>query len=345
MDAFAQLSRLKGEGLVPLEQDGGSLAVCPDMGARVFARLGGLSLHRIDLEVVADPSRPFNNFGGANLWPAPEGGKFGFNYRGNDWYVPPAINSEPFQIASRSVEAVKLKKTTELTNRAGTTLQVHITREVGFVPVPLILQEATPQRWLAFQTVDRFQVLNEAGTDQALLAAWTLDQFQATDQTISFCAVRNPREAINFDFYAPPGDRTVVHEKGFTYATDGLRKGQIGIRKAANPSLIGFFDRSRHLLALKINRTVSDGLLFNIADNEQPEGPYSAADSYSIFNSDPDMRAFELETIGPLQLRNGKLESSEVISLNAFALFDDVADIDRFLAVNLGPLNESQPNL
>ena len=54
------------------------------------------SIPRIDLAAVRQPDQPFNNFGGMNLWPAPEGGPFGFNYEGSRWYVQPAINVEPF---------------------------------------------------------------------------------------------------------------------------------------------------------------------------------------------------------------------------------------------------------
>ncbi len=80
-----------------IHQAGGVRAVfAPDLGARVFCELDGLLLHRLDLENVREPNRPFNNFGGNNFWPAPEGGQFGFNYEGDTWRVQAAINNQPF---------------------------------------------------------------------------------------------------------------------------------------------------------------------------------------------------------------------------------------------------------
>jgi hypothetical protein len=40
------------------------LAVCPTLGGRVFADIGGVCAHRLDLDNVAAPNRPFNNYGG-----------------------------------------------------------------------------------------------------------------------------------------------------------------------------------------------------------------------------------------------------------------------------------------
>jgi hypothetical protein len=168
------------------------------------------------------------------------------------------------------------------------------------------------------------------------MAAWSLEQFTATDTTLSFCAVREPRAAINFDFYAHPGARIGYHEKGFTYRTDGKGRGQIGIRQAAGPAWIGFADKARKLVCLRINQGPADGIYFNIADNDQPKNPLSAADSYSIFNSDPDMNAFELETVGAARAADGLLKGSVLNSLTLFAVAESPAELDAFLALQLG---------
>ena len=58
----------------------------PDLGARVFCELDGVCVHRLDMDAVRNPGEAFNNYGGNNFWPAPEGGVFGFNYHGDTWY-------------------------------------------------------------------------------------------------------------------------------------------------------------------------------------------------------------------------------------------------------------------
>lgn len=192
------------------------------------------------------------------------------------------------------------------------------------------------KEFLAYSTVDSFKVHNAVSTEQALLASWTLEQFDATDDTLSFCAVPNPESAINFDFYEHPGDKISYYEKGFTYRTDARRKGQIGIKAAAGALFIGFIDRTRNLVGVRENRGPNDGTFFNIADNDQPHGAFSAADNYSIFNSDESMKAFELETVGAAQIQNNILKGAKLISATSFAVFENQKHIDDFLNEHLG---------
>ena len=334
---FQELLRIKKGAVLVFQNGKAACALCPDMGGRVFGELGGHSLHRIDLDAARRPDQPFANFGGGNFWPAPEGGKFGFNYRLNEWYVQPCINAEPFQVDSHNDRAAVLQKQVVLVNRVGTKVETRMQRAFRLLSkLPPGLQRYHLEGLLAYQTTDTFIVLNRVPVDAALLAGWTLEQFAGTDQTISFCAVDHPEQAINFDFYEHPGERIAYAPRGFTYNTDARRKGQIGIRQAAGARFIGFYDLSRRLVCLRENCSVAGGLYFNIADNDQPRGPASAADNYSIFNSDADMGAFELETIGAAQVEQNWLKGSELISITTFAIFKNLRDLQGFMNETLG---------
>jgi hypothetical protein len=176
------------------------------------------------------------------------------------------------------------------------------------------------------------RVLNQVSPSDALLSAWNLEQFNATEETVSFVSVENPRESINFDFYEPrPHSQIAYGPRGFTYQTNGKQRGQIGIHESAKPTLIGFYDLKNNFLCLKENQSSNEGLFFNIADNEQKQGAYSARDFYSIFNSDESMSAFELETIAPLIVENGYLKESTLISTTTFATFSDSSSLLHFL--------------
>ncbi|MDP2989047.1 MAG: hypothetical protein Q8O57_00575 [Kiritimatiellota bacterium] len=334
---FQELLRIRKGAVLAFQNEQAACVLCPDMGGRVFGEAGGHSLHRIDLDAVRRPDQPFANFGGGNFWPAPEGGKFGFNYRLSEWYVQPCINAEPFLVGSLNDRAAVLQKQITLVNRAGTKVETRMQRDFRLIPQPSLgLQRYHLEGFLSYQTTDTFTVLNRVSADAALLASWTLEQFEGTDQTISFCAVAHPEQAINFDFYEHPGERIAYAPRGFTYKTDALRKGQIGIRQAAGARFIGFYDRSRRLVCLRENYSVAGGLYFNIADNDQSQGPASAADNYSIFNSDADMGAFELETIGAAQVEQKWLKGSELISITTFAIFEKLRDLQGFLDETLG---------
>ena len=339
---FQKLLEIKKDTVIKFQHAQAVCALCPDMGARIFGEVCGRSMHRIDLDTVRHPDQPFANFGGGNFWPAPEGGKFGFNYRGNEWYVQPCINAEPFLVGTLHDRAAVLQKQITLVNRAGTKVETLMQRDFRLIPEPpSALQEYNLNGFLSYQTTDTFTVLNKVRVDAALLASWTLEQFEGTGQTISFCAVAHPEQAINFDFYEHPGERIAYAPRGFTYKTDARRKGQIGIRQAAGARFIGFYDLSRRLVCLRENCGVADGLFFNIADNDQPKGPASAADNYSIFNSGADMGAFELETVGSAQVEQKLLKGSKLISLTTFACFKNQCDLQGFMEETLGKVPDT----
>lgn len=328
LDALIDLKR--GKGVVYQGADARAV-FAPDLGARVFCELDGLLLHRLDMENVRRPDRPFNNYGGNNFWPAPEGGPFGFNYEGNTWRVQTAINDQPFVMETTSNTGAKVRKETRLTNRKGVAVDVVMSREFRMTPVPELIADLRPTAAFAYTVDDRIDVVNRVGIDEALLACWTLEQFNASDTTVSFAKVSRPQEAINFDFYDHPGDRIAYAANGFFYKTDSRKRGQIGIRKAHEPEFIGFHDLGRKLLCLRQIVGSPEGIYFNIADNDQPKGPFSAEDSYSIFNGDESLGFFEVETIGGASVRDGCLKGSRLLSQTAFAVFDDTEPLHRFI--------------
>lgn len=334
---YSELLAIKKGMVLEFQRDSAGCALCPDMGGRVFAEVCGLSTHRIDLECVARPNRPFNNFGGGSFWPAPEGGKFAFNYRGNEWYVQDCINRQPFDVVSRTEEGALLQKRITLVNREGNAVETIMKRELKlFRPLPSFLKGNIIRGFLSYQTVDSFEVLNAIAPEHALIASWTLEQFEATESTISFCPVENPQTAINFDFYDHPGPRISYFKRGITYKTDGRCKGQIGIKKQAQAPFIAFYDVSRNLVCTRENRSAGDMQYFNMADNDQPRGPFSATDNYSIFNSDTETHALELELISGARIENGLVKGSELVSVTTLAVFEDSGEIRNLVDQYLG---------
>ncbi len=332
MDKYRALQNLKKGALLEIGGRNCKFCLAPDMGGRVFALVCGLTMHRIDLENITNPNQPFNNFGGGNFWPAPEGGKFGFNYCGDDWYVQEGINNQPFEVKSLDETSALIEKEICLLNRAGKTIEVRMKRKITSSVLPPLLKNCNLQGFITYITEDSFEVMNPVWLEEGLIAAWTLEQFDAAKDTVSFCLVDKPEGAINFDFYEHPGDRIAYYQNGFTYRTDGLKKGQIGIKKNANPEMVGFFNLKQKILCVRQNLNKPDNALyFNIADNEQPEGPFSAADSYSIFNSGPDMGFFELETISGVNVREGRLTGSQLNSLTAFAVFEERKELKNLV--------------
>jgi hypothetical protein len=335
---YRELLAIKKGELLEFTHPSAHCALCPDLGGRVFGEVQGLSVHRIDLECVAKPDRSFNNFGGSNFWPAPEGGNLAFNYWNDEWYVQECINDQPFEVIRKEADSAVIQKRIALRNRAGTVLDALMRRELTTLPMPTAWLAGKQLRgFLSYRTVDSFEIHNSVTTEQALIGAWTLEQFDASPTTISFCVVLEPRSAVNFDFYHPPHASITCYPHGFTYQTDGLSRAQIGIKKAARASFIAFYDIARSLLCVRELKQYKGDLYFNIADNDQLHGPFSAADNYSVFNSSADLgKFFELETVGGAHMENGLLKGSELVTETTFAVVDDPQELRNFAQQNLG---------
>lgn len=340
MSVLTELANLKQGAAFAYQAAAARAVFAPDLGARVFCELDGLLLHRLDLDNVRSPDRPFNNFGGNNFWPAPEGGRFGFNYEGDVWRVQAAINNQPFAMEATTNTSARARKQTTLTNRNGIALDVKMQREFAVATLPRLVADLRPRAAFAYTVDDRIDVVSRVKIDDALLACWTLEQFNASETTVSFARVAKSREAINFDFYDHPGDSIAYAENGFVYKTDSKRRGQIGINKDHAPEFIGFCDLGRRLLCVREIVGSPQGVYFNIADNDQPQGQFSAADAYSIFNGDESLGFFELETVGGAQVQDGYLKGSRLASRTSFALFDTVEPIQRFMDSRIGVLKK-----
>jgi hypothetical protein len=333
---FRELSDLAESVSLECAVGNSRLGVFPALGGRGFAEVRGVCAHRVDLDAVRNPGESFNNYGGNNFWPAPEGGELGFNYRGGEWYVQEAVNSEPFRVLRSQNEACCIEKDARLANRKGTRVDTVMRREFSLSPIPEMLRAYRLEGHLCYTVRDSIRVSDEVSASDALIASWTLEQFAASRHTVSFCVVDRPEAAINFDFYDHPGERITYLPSGFLYRTDGRSRGQIGVKLSSAPAFIGFYDLSRRMLCIRRNMNAGDGLYFNIADNDQPRGCLSAADVYSIFNSDEDMSAFELETVGSARLDGTCLLGSELVSESCLAMFEEQAELEGFLTHYLG---------
>ena len=308
-----ELLRKHDTGLAELENGAGSVLVCPNLQGRIFCQIQNELIHRLDATALAAPSpTEFNNLGGNSLWPAPAGGIFAFNYLpGSDaWVVQKGIGETPAKIVHRDGHSVVLEKQIDLTNRKGVHVETFYRRAVS------VSSAGTPHyaglAGLTYRTEDTFEPIGSYSAAEVLLAPWSLEQFPGGEGVTAFCKVLGPKTAINFDFYGLPEGRISYGDGFFTFALGGEPRHQIGVRMASSPRLIGALDSKRSLLILR--RTAPQtGVYFNIADNDQASGPYSAADLYSVFNGGA-LNFFELETIGAMQVVDDYVAMSTLVS-------------------------------
>jgi hypothetical protein len=300
--------------LVTLGDEETAVLVSPGLQGRIFCRLGGELIHRLDFERLEHPlPGEFNNLGGNSLWPAPEGGDFGFNYLpGSDrWLVQDDIGATPARLTSRAEDQARIAKTLRLKNRQGVSVEVEYSRLIRTIELEEDFTQAGGQA-IAYVCTDIFEPLGAHSAEEVLIAPWSLEQFPGNNEVVAFGLVQDPTQAINFDFYGRPETEPVYGPDYFTLRLGGTARFQIGIKVSHQPRLIGALDQSRSLLIIRTTDPQS-GMYFNIADNDQPAGPFSAADRYSVF-SGGDLGFFELETIAPMQVQDGRVGTSQLVS-------------------------------
>lgn len=320
--------------LLRLPCEDGSVLVAPGLQGRIFCEIGGRLIHRLDAETLAHPSAvEFNNLGGNSLWPAPEGGDLAWNYGpgSDEWRVQPAVNIAPYQVEA-PLPPVTIAKEMELVNRRGQVARVRASREISVIDTP-----GNPSSYglqgVAYRCHDTFEPLGRYDPAEVLLAAWSLEQLPGAEGVVAFAVTAEPRAALNTDYYGDPGDRIVCGDRQLTFRLGGRERHQVGLRAAHHPACIGALDSARGVLALR-HTDPQTGLYFNIADNDQPAGPFSAADSYSIFNGG-ELDFYELETIAPMQVEGGVLAGSGMIA-ETVLLSGPPAGLRRYLAEAVG---------
>ena len=289
-------------GLLEMASGDGRILVSNALQGRVFAAFGTEIIHRFVRELAEHPDPvEFNNLGGNSLWPAPEGGDFAFNDPPDgDWRVQPGINSVPTVTVSATPEKVTVRKEIELLNRRNISLRLEFRRTVS--PLRETELPAAPGLLLTgYRTHDALVPLGRYRTADALLAAWTLEQFPGAEGITAFGRCQGPAAGCaNDDFYGSAAERLAYDGRTFTFALGGPSRLQIGLKAASRPELIGAIDPNRGTLVIRQTPPRSDGTYFNIADNDQATGPFGAADMFSIFNGSQELDFHELETIAPL---------------------------------------------
>jgi hypothetical protein len=269
--------------------------------------------------------------------------------------------SSPFEMNMGPRFSVVLEKTVELANRRGARLKLAFRRDVLLNPDPAASKIGKSSS-IQYCTTDTLAPLGEYSPDQALFAPWSLEQFPLSEDVIVFARAGDPRAAMNFDYYGPPAVQPVYGPQGLAMRLGGADKFQFGLRARNWPTMIGALDRKRELLVLRaamptkgfqdvVSEKRGQGekgtgsaavggacpLLpryFNIADNDQPAGPWSAADMYSIFYG-AKLGFYELETIAPAWIAGNRLAESVLTTMTSI-YHGDLPAMEDHVAALLG---------
>lgn len=322
-----QFLRQHDDSVVLLQSGGARVAVSPKYQAKVFTSTArgaeGPSFGWINYKAFTAPQDAhMNAFGGENrFWLGPEGGVYSLYFKKGDsmvfdnWKTPPPIDTETWTVASHNSASVTMRKQMQLTNYAGTRLNVAVERTVKILPRDSIAarmgvslnDSITP---VGYQTVNRItNTGNEAWNETTgMPCIWILDMFNPSPQTVIVIPFNDAANAAGkiatTDYFGEiPADRIKYKNGVLFFKADGKSRGKLGLSPRRARPVAGSYDAQNHVLTITMFDTDSRGRYLN---QEWSLGkPVFSGDAVNAYNDGPladgsQMGPFyEIESVSP----------------------------------------------
>ncbi|HTY39188.1 MAG TPA: DUF6786 family protein [Bacteroidota bacterium] len=307
------------------------VAVIPAYQCRVMTSTtggsDGLSYGWVNRELIASGKiQPhINVYGGEDrFWIGPEGGQFSVFFKKGDpfdlehWQTPLSVDTEPFEMVSKSSDKVVCQKKIELTNYSGTKFNLLVEREIHLLDSKDIQKHlgVTVGRGVsvvAYESVN--SVRNTGGgawTKQGgLLSMWILGMFNASPGTTITIPYATGDESklgpvVNDTYFGKvPAERLVVKNGMIYFAADAKYRSKIGIPPLRVKPTFGSYDAVNHVLTL-IQFTFPKGAVEYVNSMWEIQKKPFGGDVINSYNDGPPKPGaaqlghfYELETSSP----------------------------------------------
>lgn len=233
---------------------------------------GGMSFGWINYELV-DSNREeehFHAFGGEErFWLGPEGGQFSIYFKKGDpfdfdhWYVPKAIDTEPFILVSASKTEANFQREISLKNYTGFEFNLRVTRNIRLLSkteIPLLLGVSIPENLQIVGFESNNSITNTGNTpwtkETGLLSIWILSMFNAGDKTTIAVPYKQGNEAdlgkiVTDDYFGKvPVDRLKI-KNGFIFLNaDANYRSKIGVSPNRALPILASFDGVNEVLTI-----------------------------------------------------------------------------------------------
>ncbi|NLN92409.1 MAG: hypothetical protein GX130_03740 [Candidatus Hydrogenedens sp.] len=255
------------EVIVLKSSDGqAQIAVVPAYQGRIMTSTAsgpdGPSFGWINRELVASGKfqRHFNAFGGEDrFWLGPEGGQYSIFFGDGEpfdlehWQTPPVIDTLPYKVISQTDNEVLFEHRESITNRAGTTFDVHIHRVIR-----LNESDSSSTRKVSFESVNTITNMGENAwkEETGLLSVWILGMFTPSPEATIVIPLREGSDEelgpkVNDKYFGEvPAERLIQKDKVLFFSADGTYRSKIGISPQRATEWLGSYDGRLNALTL-----------------------------------------------------------------------------------------------
>lgn len=264
-------------------------------------------------------------FGGEDrFWLGPEGGQYalffqpGDKFEFSDWQTPPAIDTEPFEVVSKSATRASFRHQAELMNFSGTVFKMGIERTVTLLDMKAVSEELGVKlpvglRTVAYETDNRITNAGEKAwaPESGLPSIWILGMYNPSPRTTVVIPFVEGREnklgpKVNDSYFGKvPPDYLRVEDDRLFFKGDGTLRSKIGITPQRSKGIAGSYDAEGQVLNI-VTYNVQDapsGFVNSMWEHQKE--PY-AGDVINSYNdgppepgADPLGPFYELETSSP----------------------------------------------
>lgn len=317
----------RDSGLVVLTNDAGNgqILVSPKYQAKVFTStaggLEGQSFGWVNYGAFDQKPDPhMNPYGGEDrLWLGPEGGPFSLYFKPGtamvfeNWYTPPAIDTETWDLVSATGKQASMRKDVKLVNYVGTELSIGLHRTVEVLEISDMEQQldiavADGVNAVGFRTEN---VLANTGTaawtkETGAPCLWNLDMFAPTPHTVIVIPYKEEAEGkvATTDYFGEiPADRIVYRNGLILFKADGKSRGKLGVGPQRALPVAGSYDADNRVLTV-MKFDVHPGATYLNQEWTTEKDPFSG-DAVNAYNDGPladgsQMGPFyEIESVSP----------------------------------------------
>jgi len=210
-------------------------------------------------------------FGGEErFWLGPEGGQFsiyfkkGVPFTFDHWYVPSALDTEPFTLVSATTSEARLEKVMHLENYSGNQFDLKVDRIVRLLDkeaVDSVLGTVVPEgvRVVAFESENTVTNTGDSAWNKktGLLSIWILSMLNASDKTTIAIPFKQEGSAaegikgITDDYFGKvPADRLQIKNNLILFKADAACRSKIGIAPGAALPVLGSYDAVNNMLTI-----------------------------------------------------------------------------------------------
>jgi len=342
------------------------VAVLPTLQGRAMTSTAegteGLSFGWINRELIASGKtvEHINVYGGEDrFWIGPEGGQFSIFFKKGvpfdleNWFTPASIDTEPFELVSKSKSRAILKKDMQLESYSRTIFNLRVDREIRVLERSEALNALgiAPAKTVKIVAFESNNTMTNTGTkawdkETGLLSIWILGMFNpspATTIVVPFNAGTEDElgPIVNDAYFGKvPANRLVVKDGVMFFSGDGQYRSKIGLSPQRARPIAGSYDAVNKVLTIvQYNKPQTAADYVNSMWELQAE-PYKGdvVNSYNDGPPEPGAKPmgpfYELETSSPA----AALKPGEAVSHihRTYHLQGPEADLDSIAKATLG---------